>query len=82
VAGSGVIHRQKFKLGLDGVEMDFHKPLRLSEVVEAECSVLATGKRSVQGANRIDFTPDSVPAWLRDLVDMPLTDEPAIGTVT
>lgn len=142
-----MVHRQKFKLGLDGVdafgivyfgqycrwfqhaleglfadaghelgeiiddglgfpmarfEIEFHKPLRLSEVVEAECSVLATGKRSVrflvrffdargdltaearsvQVATRVDFTPDSVPDWLRDLVDMPLTDEPGVGTVT
>lgn len=139
-------HRQKFKLGLDGVdafgiiyfgqychwfqhaleglfseaghelgsiiadgvgfpmarlEMDFRKPVRLSEVVEAECSVVATGKRSIQFlvrftdaqgdltaevrtlqvATRIDFTPESVPDWLRDLVQPPLTDGAAIGTV-
>jgi acyl-CoA thioester hydrolase len=140
-----VVHRQRFKLGLDGVdafgivyygqychwfqhaleglfadaghelgeiiagglgfpmahfEIDFRKPVRLSEVVEAECSVVAAGKRSVQFvvrfldaggdvtavarsvqvATRIDFAPESVPDWLRDLVE-PLTDVEGVGTV-
>jgi acyl-CoA thioester hydrolase len=83
------------------VEMAFFKPVRLSEVVDAECSVIAAGKRSVQFlvrftdaagdltaevrtvqvATRIDFTPESVPDWLRETMEPPLTDGPGISTL-
>lgn len=36
------------------LEMDFYKPVRLSDVVEAECTIVATGKRSIRV--RVRFT--------------------------
>jgi acyl-CoA thioester hydrolase len=96
----GSIIADGFGFPMARLEMEFHKPVRLSEVVLAHCSVLATGKRSVQFrvqftdsdgdltaeirtvqvATRVDFTPESVPEWLRELVE-PLTDGPEIGMV-